>query len=136
MGLPNKRPGKSQKGTVSIAEYKNGLRLRWRYDGTRPALYVSSSVANYQRIAHVVKGMIERDILIDNYDVSLLRYQEILQKAAIHDATLEQQILSLGYVTQPKVNSTPDLPLDIIDLFDHYLAVKGKTEHNLPTYYY
>ena len=79
----------SQNGIVSFADYKNGLRLRWRYEDTRPALYISSTVAGYQKIARVVKSIIERDILINDYDDSLQRYQELLHKAAIHDATLE-----------------------------------------------
>lgn len=136
MGLPNKQLDKAQKGTVSIAAYKNGLRLRWRFEGNRPDLYISSSVADYTRIAYVVKGVIERDILIGDYDESLKRYQELLRKAAIHQATLEHQILPPASASPQKVANVLQTPVDVIALFNQYLAAKGKAEHNLSSYYY
>jgi integrase len=137
MGLPNDRQHKSQKGTVSIAEYKNGLRLRWRYDGARQALYVSSTVANYKRIAQTVKGIIERDIVAGDYDESLHRYQDLLHKAAIHDATLEHQILPAAYTPPAKRARVRSIQQEeILSLFNQYLAAKGKGEAGLSSYYY
>ena len=43
---------------------------------------ISSPVVTYQKMVRVVKGIIERDILINDYDASLQRYQELLHKAA------------------------------------------------------
>jgi integrase len=137
MGLPNGRPGKSQKGTVSIADYKNGIRLRWRYAGSRQALYLSSAISNYRRIANVVKSIIERDLLIGDYDETLQRYHELLHKAAIHDATLEHQILPPSLLPAAKrTTAPPTISTDIISLFNQYLAAKGKGEEGLSSYYY
>jgi integrase len=136
MGLPNKQSNKSQKGTVSISDYKNGLRLRWRYDAKREALYISSSVASFKKIANTVKGIIERDILMDDYDHSLQRYHDLLQKAAIHDATLEHQIVPTAYQSYKPKSTLQVAEVDCIQMFKQYLVAKGKAEHNLSSYYY
>ena len=134
MGGRNKDTNKAQKGTVSISHYKQGLRLRWRYNNKRPELYISSSVVNYTKIAHAVKGIIERDIIIGNYDESLVRYNELLHKAAIQDATLENQILPPTYNETRTRNNLSSV--DCISLFNQYLAAKGKSEHSLSSYCY
>ncbi|MGN6164969.1 MAG: hypothetical protein ACTHOF_10555 [Flavisolibacter sp.] len=135
MGLPNQRSNKSQKGTVSVSPYKNGVRLRWRYSDKRQALYISSSIANHQKIAHVIKGIIERDILIGDYDETLNRYHELLTKATLYDSTLENQILPVVY-DSPQNKPSKKESIDIIQLFNEYLCAKGKAEHNLSSYYY
>ncbi|RYF97391.1 MAG: site-specific integrase [Chitinophagaceae bacterium] len=137
MGLPTKGTNKSPKGTVSIAPYRSGLRLRWRYNNARPALYISSSTASYQKIAIVIKGIIERDILTGDYDDSLQRYHDLLQKAVIHDATLEHQILPATFKPETKRSlNRVNTEIDLIPLFNQYLAARGKAEHNLSCYYY
>jgi hypothetical protein len=67
-----------------------------RYNGGLQALYISSTVTNYQHVAQMVTGMIERGIVTRNCKKSLLRSQDILQKAAIHDATLKNIRYSLA----------------------------------------
>jgi len=65
---------KNQKGTVSIENYRSRLRLRWRYQGVRylitlPA-YNKINLPQAKRIALDI----ERDIALDSFDESLIKY--------------------------------------------------------------
>jgi hypothetical protein len=118
MGLPKKHSDRSQNGIVSFADYKNGLRLRWRYEDTWPALYISSTIAGYQKIACMIKSITERDKFINDYDESLKRYQELLHKATIHDATLEHQIILIAHTSSKTVVAIRlNQAVDFIHLF-------------------
>jgi len=65
---------KNQKGTVSVENFKNRIRLRWRYQGKRFSL----SLWHYSKVnlleARKVALQIERDILLNSFDPNLGKY--------------------------------------------------------------
>ncbi len=65
---------KNQKGTVTIENFRNRIRLRWRYLGKRYSL----SLLSYNKVnlgaAKRVALQIELDIAKDQFDPTLLRY--------------------------------------------------------------
>jgi integrase len=65
---------KNPKGTVSIENYRNRIRLRWRNQGNRFTL--SLSVYNQLNLlqAKKVALQIEQDIITGNFDTSLVKY--------------------------------------------------------------
>lgn len=66
---------KNQKGTVSIENYRSRIRLRWRFKGIRYHLTLSAyNKLNLQK-AKKIALEIERDIALDNFDQSLVRYK-------------------------------------------------------------
>jgi len=66
---------KNQKGTVSIENYRSRLRLRWRHKGVRYLITLSAynkiNLSQTQRIALEI----ERDIALDSFDESLIKYK-------------------------------------------------------------
>jgi len=66
---------KNQKGAVSIENYRSRLRLRWRYQGVRYLITLSAynkiNVSQAKRIALDI----ERDIALDSFDESLIKYK-------------------------------------------------------------
>jgi len=65
---------KSQKGLVVITNYKERLRLRWRYVGIRYSINLSSFNKINLLEAKRVALSIEQDMVTDNFDYSLIRY--------------------------------------------------------------
>ena len=65
---------KSQKGLVVITNYKERLRLRWRYVGIRYSINLSSFNKINLLEAKRVALSIEQDMVTDNFDYSLMRY--------------------------------------------------------------
>jgi integrase len=65
---------KTNKGQVSISNYKGRIRLRWRHEGKRFSL--SLNAFNSQNLIHSRKValQIELDILSNQFDHSLVRY--------------------------------------------------------------
>ena len=59
MGLRTIASQRNAKGSVSVSTYKKGLRLRWRINNSRQALYISFAVSGYQAKAQIVKNVIE-----------------------------------------------------------------------------
>ena len=65
---------KSQKGLVAITNYKERLRLRWRYVGIRYSINLSAFNKINLLEAKRVALSIEQDMVTDNFDYSLIRY--------------------------------------------------------------
>ncbi|TCZ73831.1 site-specific integrase [Flaviaesturariibacter aridisoli] len=62
------------KGSVSIDQDKNRIRLRWRYGGKRYSLNLYTYSAPNLKLARKVAVQIESDILNGSFDVTLTRY--------------------------------------------------------------
>lgn len=66
---------KNQKGTVSIENYRSRLRLRWKHQGVMylitPSAYNKINLSQAKRIALEI----ERDIALDSFDESLIKYK-------------------------------------------------------------
>ena len=66
---------KTQKGPVSLEDYRSRLRLRWRHKGVR---YLSTLSA-YNKINRPQAKRIalenEREIALDSFDKSLIKYK-------------------------------------------------------------
>jgi len=84
---------KSPKGAVSISNYKNRIRLRWRYKGKR----YSFSFGPYDKInlkaAKRVVLQIELDIVNGGFDETLVKYGANLKNP---EPTLEKPISMVG----------------------------------------
>ena len=65
---------KNSKGSVSIENYRDRIRLRWRHQGKRYAL--SLSAYNQLNLLQAKKTalQIEQDIITENFDLSLVKY--------------------------------------------------------------
>ncbi|MES2373835.1 MAG: tyrosine-type recombinase/integrase [Bacteroidota bacterium] len=66
---------KNQKGTVSIENYRSRIRLRWRFNGIRHTLNLSAYTKINLQKAKKLAIEIERDMALDNFDSTLLRYK-------------------------------------------------------------
>jgi integrase len=80
---------KNQKGTVSIENFKNRIRLRWRYQGKR----YSHSLGHYDKInlkaAKKVVLQIELDIANGQFDNTLVKYGA--REVVVHDEKVQPQ---------------------------------------------
>jgi integrase len=65
---------KNQKGTVSIENYKNRIRLRWRYNGKRYSLSLAAYNKVNLAITKKVALQIELDMISGSFDESLVKY--------------------------------------------------------------
>lgn len=65
---------KNQKGTVSIQQYKQRIRLRWRYQGKRFSFNLSAFTELNLLQAKKVALQIEQDIILDQFDHTLEKY--------------------------------------------------------------
>ena len=65
---------KNQKGTVSIENYRNRIRLRWRYEGKRYSLSLSSYNKANVLAAKKIVLQIELDIAKEQFDNTLVKY--------------------------------------------------------------
>ncbi len=65
---------KSPKGAVSITNYKDRIRLRWRYLGKRYSLSLASYNKINLKVANKVVLQIELDIANGQFDSTLVRY--------------------------------------------------------------
>jgi integrase len=65
---------KNQKGTVSIENYKNRIRLRWRYGGKRYSLSLAAYNKANLAITKKVALQIELDMISGSFDESLVKY--------------------------------------------------------------
>jgi integrase len=70
---------------VRVETIKNRVRLRWTYGGRRFCLAISNNNSNPDtlRAAKLKAATIERDILFDNFDISLTRYRQEKLKTAL-----------------------------------------------------
>jgi integrase len=72
--MPDK--SRSQKGCVSVGEFKGRLRLRWSYQGKRYSLGMGLPEGKVNRLVAEGKAkLIEQDIATSNFDYTLERYQ-------------------------------------------------------------
>jgi integrase len=82
---------KNPKGSVSIENYRNRIRLRWRHQGKRYALNLSAY--NQLNLLQAKKSalQIEQDIITNNFDPSLVKYsgKEKTALKAIHKTFVE-----------------------------------------------
>lgn len=81
---------KNQKGTVSVENYRNRVRLRWRYQGKRYSLSLGAYNKPNLNASKKVVLQIELDMANGNFDDSLVRYGgkevkviEILSKSIV-----------------------------------------------------
>ena len=65
---------KNPKGSVSIENYRNRIRLRWRHQGKRYALNLSAYNQLNLLQAKKTALQIEQDIITDNFDSTLVKY--------------------------------------------------------------
>lgn len=65
---------KNQKGTVSVENYRNRVRLRWRYLGKRYSLSLGAYNKPNLMAAKKVALIIELDMVKGDFDASLVRY--------------------------------------------------------------
>lgn len=72
---------KNQKGTVSVENFRGRIRLRWRYQSKRYSL----NLASYNKInllpARKIALLIEQDISLDKFDLTLSRYKASTSKS-------------------------------------------------------
>ena len=68
---------KNQKGTVSIENYRSRIRLRWRHEGVRYVIALSAYTKINLSKAQKIALEIERDIALDSFDDSLIKYKGI-----------------------------------------------------------
>jgi integrase len=66
---------KNQKGTVSIENYRERIRLRWRFQGVRYALNLSAYTKVNLIQAKKIASVIEQDMALGNFDNSLAKYK-------------------------------------------------------------
>ncbi|WP_439516708.1 tyrosine-type recombinase/integrase [Sediminibacterium sp.] len=66
---------KNQKGTVSIENYRERIRLRWRFQGIRYALNLSAFTKVNLIQAKKIASEIEQDMALGNFDNSLVKYK-------------------------------------------------------------
>ena len=113
------------------------MRLRWRcYLNQRPEFYISNSILDYQRVAKALKAVIETDLLQDRYDVTLTKYKALVDKAALQDSIIEEQVIYVPPHIDITAHQQVEKSFDIIKEFNNYLGVKGLQEINLPFYYH
>lgn len=74
---------KNQKGAVSIENYRSRLRLRWRHKGVRYLITLSAYNKVNLPTAKKIALEIERDIALDNFDESLIKYKRDPIKAPV-----------------------------------------------------
>jgi integrase len=65
---------KNPKGTVTIANYKGRVRLRWRYMSKRYSLSLSNYTKSTLLQAKKIALLIEQDIVNERFDFTLLKY--------------------------------------------------------------
>jgi integrase len=67
-------------GLVRVETVENRVRLRWSYGGKRFCLAIGISTQDTQKAARLKASNIERDILFDDFDVTLTKYKQEQQK--------------------------------------------------------
>jgi integrase len=63
-------------GAVRVETVENRVRLRWTYGGRRFCLSIGSNTQVVQQAARHKAAKIERDILYDEFDASLVKYKQ------------------------------------------------------------
>lgn len=79
---------KNPKGSITIQNYKNRIRLRWRYQSKRYSINLSSYNKLNLLKARKIVIQIEQDIAIDAFDFSLMRYRSELGRTAKETKTI------------------------------------------------
>lgn len=122
---------RSSKGSVSISPYRNGLRIRWRYNSQRQVIYVPPSVPDLETTASLIKSCIEQDLLSGEYDENLKRYKAFLEfeKAALQEEKVVQQKPSSfnpkGLHKEESHQINIGESFDVLREFYRYLAAKS-----------
>jgi integrase len=113
---------KTNKHTVSVEEFRNKIRLRWRYKKERYALTVGDNNKENLVRANLITKQIETDMLKDQLDTSLVKYKQgdLFRPSIIGN--------------QGETSSNPGESY-LLDHFKKWLKVLGKSQ-NTPTYYY
>ena len=109
--MPQNNKKKSPKGTVSVEEFQNRLRLRWRFQGKRYALSIGLPDSKINRqVAQQKATIIELDIASGNFDATLKKYKPHTQNGQV---------------------------LSITNLFEHFVEYKTKRilSRSLEKYY-
>jgi integrase len=74
MGV-RKRENRTQKGCVATENHRNGIRLRWGYQGKRYYLYTGLPYTPAAlKVAQQTAGKIELDMLTGHFDETLVAY--------------------------------------------------------------
>ncbi|MCX6300487.1 MAG: DUF3596 domain-containing protein [Bacteroidetes bacterium] len=71
---------KNPKGTVSIENFKDRVRLRWRYQGKRYTLSLFQYNKTNLKEGRKIAVKIEQDILYQQFDDSLKKYKNELEE--------------------------------------------------------
>ena len=65
---------KNTKGSVTIENYRDRIRLRWRHQGKRYAINLSAYSSINLKQAKNVSIQIELDMITGNFDMTLVKY--------------------------------------------------------------
>lgn len=79
---------KNSKGTVTISNYRDRIRLRWRYQSKRYSINLASYSKHNLLAAKKIALLIEQDIAAEALDFSLLRYKTDLKGTASNTKTI------------------------------------------------
>lgn len=129
MGLQNLPSHRAPKGSVIASEYKDRIRIRWRYEGKRFQFYVSPSVSDHVTTASIIATIIEKDLEAGCFDPSLTRYRELPElNLAVLREMVEQPTQSplpkgtnRGEVLLPKAEE----PFNVLNEFRRFLAARS-----------
>lgn len=103
---------KNQKGTVSIENYRERIRLRWRFQGIRYALNLSAYTKVNLIQARKTASVIEQDMALGNFDNSLAKYKST------------------------KINSPLNSHVSMVDLFERWVINYKNLDFNKNSDYY
>ena len=99
---------KNQKGTVSAENYRNRVRLRWRYQGKRYSLNLGAYTKTNLSASKKIVLQIELDIANGNFDESLVRYGAKEEKVAPSKTIVECFEFWVSHYKQLDCNKNSD----------------------------
>lgn len=103
---------KNQKGTVSIENYRERIRLRWRFQGVRYALNLSAYTKVNLIQARKTASEIEQDMALGSFDNSLAKYKST------------------------KINSPLNSHVSMVDLFERWVINYKNLDFNKNSDYF
>lgn len=99
---------KNQKGTVSAENYRNRVRLRWRYQGKRYSLNLGAYTKTNLSASKKIVLQIELDIANGNFDESLVRYGAKEEKVGPSKTIVEYFEFWVSHYKQLDCNKNSD----------------------------
>lgn len=104
---------KNCKGTVSITEAGNRIRLRWRFQNERYSLNLFQFSQINLVHARKIASQIETNIVFEQFDTSLLKYQPISESIKPGNKSLVQhfedwaRIIEIWIVIETSITMKP-----------------------------